>query len=133
MIARIGELEAAISADGLTSTSRRGLVRLHPAVVEVRQSRLALARLPSDMGCVTIQRTPVKHRAADRRCRLSRPKCCRIAGDQLIPEEYQRIGTPHPGGPAAVLGHRRTARRNELLKGKSRVFPDDTIVPAEDD
>ena len=76
MIARIGELEAAISADGLTSTStsRRGLVRLHPGVVEVRQSRVALARVLSDMGCVTIQRTPVKHTAADRRCRLFRAK-----------------------------------------------------------
>jgi hypothetical protein len=74
LIARIGELEAAISADGLTSTSRRGLVRLHPGVVEVRQSRVALARVLSDMGCVTIQRTPVKHRAADRRCRLFRAK-----------------------------------------------------------
>ena len=74
MIARIGELEAAISADGLTSTSRRGLVRLHPGVVEVRQSRVALTRVLSDMGCVTIQRTPVKQTAADRRCRLFRAK-----------------------------------------------------------
>ena len=74
MITRIGEREAAISADGLTSTSRRGLVRLHPGVVEVRQSRVALARVLSDMGCVTIQRTPVKHTAADRRCRLFRAK-----------------------------------------------------------
>jgi len=48
LIARIGELEAAISADGLTSTSKRGLVRLHPGVVEARQSRVALARVLSD-------------------------------------------------------------------------------------
>jgi hypothetical protein len=48
LIARIGELEAAISADGLTSTSKRGLVRLHPVVVEARQSRVALARVRSD-------------------------------------------------------------------------------------
>ena len=108
-------------------------MRLHPGVAEVRQSRVALTRVLSDMGCVTIQRTPVKHTPLIGVVDSSGPNCCRIAGDPLIPEEYQRIGTPHPGGPAAVLGHRRTARRNELLKGKSRVFPDDTIVPAEDD
>ena len=45
-----------------------------PGVVEARQSRVALARVLSDMGCVTIQRTPVKHTAADRRCRLFRAK-----------------------------------------------------------
>jgi len=49
-------------------------VRLHQGVVEVRQSRVALTRVLSDMGCVTIQRTPVKHKAADRRCRLFRAK-----------------------------------------------------------
>lgn len=46
---RIGELEAAISADGLTSTSKGGLVRLHTGVVEARQSRVALARVLSDI------------------------------------------------------------------------------------
>ena len=49
-------------------------MRLHQGVVEVRQSRVALARVLSDMGCVTIQRTPVKQTAADRRCRLFRAK-----------------------------------------------------------
>ena len=49
-------------------------MRLHPGVVEVRQSRVALTRVLSDMGCVTIQRTPVKPTAADRRCRLFRAK-----------------------------------------------------------
>ena len=74
MIARIGELEAAISADGFDVDVEARSWRLHPGVVEVRQSRVALARVLSDMGCVTIQRTPVKHTAADRRCRLFRAK-----------------------------------------------------------
>lgn len=42
---RVCELETAISRDGMTSTSESGVVRLHPAVGEVRQSRLALTRV----------------------------------------------------------------------------------------
>lgn len=62
----------------------------------------------------------------------SGPKCFRIAGDQLVPEEYQSIGTPHRD-PRLFLGTDERRAEYELLKGKSRVFPGDTIVPAEDD
>ncbi|GAA4766120.1 P27 family phage terminase small subunit [Citricoccus nitrophenolicus] len=41
---RIKELDAAVTKDGLMITSSQGL-RLHPAVAESRQQRLALARL----------------------------------------------------------------------------------------
>ncbi len=38
-------LEDAVKRDGYTVTGSRGQTRLHPAVAEVRQGRLALARL----------------------------------------------------------------------------------------
>ena len=41
---RIAELEELIATDGLTTRGSAGQVRLNPAVAEVRQSRLALAR-----------------------------------------------------------------------------------------
>jgi hypothetical protein len=65
---RIVELEAAIS-DGLTSTAKRGLVRLHPGVVEGRQTRVALARVLSEIQMRDDSKNPVKQRAADHRWR----------------------------------------------------------------
>lgn len=42
---RICELERAVSADGVTLLDRFGATRLHPALPEIRQSRVAVARL----------------------------------------------------------------------------------------
>ena len=64
---RIAELEKAIEVDGLTSTSKGGLVRLHPGVVEARQTRTALARVLSEIQMRDDSKNPVKQRAADTR------------------------------------------------------------------
>lgn len=61
---RIAELEAAIEAQGMTSVSKGGLVRLHPAVAEVRQTRTALARILSGIQMRDEAKDPVKQRAA---------------------------------------------------------------------
>lgn len=66
---RIVELEAAITAEGLTSVSKGGLVRLHPAVAEVRQTRAALARVLSGVQLQDDSRDPVKQKAAQSRWR----------------------------------------------------------------
>ncbi|MET0997056.1 MAG: hypothetical protein ABWY20_24650 [Mycobacterium sp.] len=66
---RVAELEAAIAADGLTSTSKGGLVRLHPAVAEVRQTRSALARVLSGVQMSDGAKDPVKQAAAQARWR----------------------------------------------------------------
>ena len=66
---RIAELEAAITAEGLTSVSKGGLVRLHPAVVEVRQTRTALARVLASIQMQDDSRDPVKQKAAQSRWR----------------------------------------------------------------
>ena len=66
---RIVELEAAITAEGLTSVSKGGLVRLHPAVAEVRQTRGVLARVLSGVQMRDDSRDPVKQRAAESRWR----------------------------------------------------------------
>jgi hypothetical protein len=63
---RIAELEAAIAADGLTS-SKGGLVRLHPGIVDARQTRTALARVLSEIQMRDDSKNPVKQRPADRR------------------------------------------------------------------
>lgn len=46
---RIVDLDAAVSKDGLMITSSQG-ARIHPAVAEARQQRLALARLLVSLG-----------------------------------------------------------------------------------
>jgi hypothetical protein len=47
------------------------------------------------------------------------PKCFRITGDRLVPEEYERIGTPPPD-PRLVLGTDEQRAEYERLKCKSR-------------
>ena len=66
---RIAQLESVISSDGLTSKSKGGLVRLHPAVVEVRQTRTALARVLAGIQMQDDSRNPVKQKAAQTRWR----------------------------------------------------------------
>lgn len=66
---RIAQLESVISSDGLTSTSKGGLVRLHPAVVEARQSRTALARVLANIQMQDDSRDPLKQKAAQSRWR----------------------------------------------------------------
>jgi hypothetical protein len=51
----------------------------------------------------------------------SEPKYFRIAGDQLVAEEYQRIGTPHPD-PRLFLGTG-TARRIRTAEGQVAGVP----------
>ena len=54
---------------GLTSTSKGGLVRLHPAVAAVRQTRSALARVLSGVQMSDGTKDPVKQAAAQARWR----------------------------------------------------------------
>ena len=49
---RIAALEAVIAEEGVTVAGSKGQPRLHPAVAEVRQSRLAMARL---LGQIAIE------------------------------------------------------------------------------
>jgi hypothetical protein len=66
---RIVQLEAAIAAEGLTSVSKGGLVRLHPGVAEVRQTRAALARVLANIQMQDDSRDPLKQKAAQSRWR----------------------------------------------------------------
>lgn len=66
---RVHELEAAIAEAGLTSTSKGGLVRLHPAVAEARQTRAALARVLAGIQMRDEVKNPAKQKAADTRWR----------------------------------------------------------------
>jgi len=66
---RIVELEFAITAEGLTSKSKGGIVRLHPAVVEARQTRQALAKVLSGVQMADDSKDPVKQKAAQARWR----------------------------------------------------------------
>ena len=66
---RVHELEASIAEGGLTSTSKGGMVRLHPAVPEVRQTRAALARVLAGIQMSEGVKNPAKQKAADTRWR----------------------------------------------------------------
>lgn len=66
---RIVELEAAIAADGLRHVSESGMVRLHPAVAEVRQTRTALVRALAGIQMSESVKDPVKQKAAEARWR----------------------------------------------------------------
>lgn len=66
---RLAELEAAIKADGLSSTSKGGIVRLHPAVAEARQTRTSLARVLAGIQMTDDSRDPTKQKAAQSRWR----------------------------------------------------------------
>ena len=66
---RIVELEALIGAEGLSSTSKSGVVHLNPAVGEARQTRAALARVISGIQLREDVKDPVKQRAANVRWR----------------------------------------------------------------
>jgi hypothetical protein len=65
----IVELEAAIAAEGLTTVTRTGLVRLHPAVAEARQHRAALTKVVSAIQMHDDVKDPVKQKAAQSRWR----------------------------------------------------------------
>ena len=77
---RVAELEAAIATDGLTSVSKGGLVRLHPAVTEARQSRVALARVLGQIQMRDDAKNPTKQAAADARWRQHNLAKRRIGG-----------------------------------------------------
>lgn len=66
---RVLELEGSIGDDGLTSMSKGGIVRLHPAVAEVRQTRAALARVLAGIQMRDEVKNPAKQKAADTRWR----------------------------------------------------------------
>lgn len=66
---RIVELEDAIAADGLRQVSKSGVVHLHPAVSEVRQTRAVLARALAGVQMQDDTRDPVKQKAAQARWR----------------------------------------------------------------
>lgn len=61
---RIVALERSIAEEGMTSTSPSGIIRLHPAVGEVRQSRLALARVLRGVQVERDGKDKVKQKAA---------------------------------------------------------------------
>lgn len=66
---RIIELESAIAEDGLRTVSKNGVVHLHPAVSEARQTRAVLARTLAGIQMVDDARDPVKQKAAQTRWR----------------------------------------------------------------
>lgn len=66
---RLVELEGAIADDGLTTVSKSGVVHLHPAVCESRQTRAALARVLSGIQMEDSSKDSVKQAAAQSRWR----------------------------------------------------------------
>ena len=66
---RIMQLEAAIAAEGLTTVSKSGVVHLHPAVAEARQTRAVLARTLAAIQLHDDGKDPVKQKAAQSRWR----------------------------------------------------------------
>ncbi len=60
-------LAAAVAADGVMMTTRLGEVRVHPGLVELRQQRLALARL------VVALRVPLGDQEEDQSPTVSSP------------------------------------------------------------
>ncbi len=66
---RIVELEAAVAREGMTTVTKGGLVRLHPAVSEVRQTRQSLARVLAGVQITEGAKDPVKQKAANARWR----------------------------------------------------------------
>jgi hypothetical protein len=66
---RIVELESLIESEGLSNTSKSGVVHLNPAVGEARQTRVALARVISQIQLHDDGKDPVKQRAANTRWR----------------------------------------------------------------
>lgn len=66
---RIVELEQLIEREGMSSTSKSGVVHLNPAVGEARQTRAALARVISGIQLHDDGKDPVKQRAANTRWR----------------------------------------------------------------
>jgi hypothetical protein len=74
------ELEDAIAADGLTSVSRTGVVHLHPAVSEARQTRAALAKVLSGVQMEDSSKNPVKQQAAQKRWRSHNDAKQRVGG-----------------------------------------------------
>lgn len=77
---RVAELEQAIERDGLTSRSKGGLVRVHPAVAEVRQTRAALARVLAGVQMHDDARDPKKQAAAQSRWRAHNEAKQRVYG-----------------------------------------------------
>ncbi len=72
LVNRQAELEALVVKDGVRSVSPAGLVRLHPAVAEIRQTSSALARVLSAIGTSDDgpgRKDPVKVKAATTRWR----------------------------------------------------------------
>ncbi|WP_457142283.1 hypothetical protein [Mycobacterium sp. URHB0021] len=66
---RIVELEGLIDSEGLSNTSKSGVVHLNPAVGEATQTRAALARVISGIQLRDDGKDPVKQRAANSRWR----------------------------------------------------------------
>jgi hypothetical protein len=66
---RIVELESVIAAEGMNTVSKSGVVHLNPAVGEARQTRVALARVISQIQLHDDGKDPVKQRAASTRWR----------------------------------------------------------------
>jgi hypothetical protein len=66
---RISQLERAIAAEGLTKVTKGGLVRMHPAVAEARQTRGVLARVLSHISMTDSVKNPAKQAAAQSRWR----------------------------------------------------------------
>ena len=66
---RIVDLESVITAEGMTTVSKSGVVHLNPAVGEARQTRAALARVLSGIQMEQSVKNPVKSAAAQSRWR----------------------------------------------------------------
>jgi hypothetical protein len=66
---RIVDLESLIESEGLSNTSKSGVVHLNPAVGEARQTRASLARVISQSQLHDDGKDPVKQRAANARWR----------------------------------------------------------------
>jgi len=72
LVDRQAELEQLVQADGTRTVSNTGMVRLHPAIAEIRQTASALARVLSAIGTSDDgphRKDPAKVRAATSRWR----------------------------------------------------------------
>jgi hypothetical protein len=69
----IAALERAIRRDGVTIAGSKGQRRLHPAIVEARQGRLALARLLGELQIPDVDARPMSS-ASQRAAKAARSR-----------------------------------------------------------
>ncbi len=77
----LAALEAAIVADGVTVPGSTGQPRLHPAVAEARQARVAVARLLGQLALPAVEGRPTTARGQQARDAARARWARRIGGE----------------------------------------------------